>query len=94
MERTLFIPQIGKIEAKRSLFIPQIRKIEAERTLFIPQIGKISLFIPQIRKIEAELKKRYVHVCTNFKTLYLKKYAGFLNQIFRESFSIHILLPQ
>jgi hypothetical protein len=44
--------------AKRSLFIPQIRKIEAEQTLFIPQIGKIeakrSLFIPQIRKIEAE----------------------------------------
>jgi len=98
VERTLFIPQIGKIEAKRSLFIPQIRKIEAERTLFIPQIGKIetkqSLFIPQIRKIEAELKKRYVHVCTNFKTLYLKKYASFLNQIFRESFCIHILLAQ
>ena len=96
MERTLFIPQIGKIEAKRSLFIPQIRKIEAERTLFIPQIGKIetkrSLFIPQIRKIEVELKKQYVHVCTNFKTLYLKKYASFLNQIFSESFYIHVLL--
>jgi hypothetical protein len=57
-ERTLFIPQIGKSEAKLSLFIPLIQKIEAERTLFIPQIGKIeakrSLFIPQIRKIEAE----------------------------------------
>ncbi len=40
-ERTLFIPQIGKIEAKRSLFIPQIRNIEAERTRLIPEIGKI-----------------------------------------------------
>jgi hypothetical protein len=41
VERTLFIPQIGKIEAKRSLFIPQIRKIEAEQTRLIPEIGKI-----------------------------------------------------
>ncbi len=58
MERTLFIPEIGQIEAKRSLFIPQIRKNEVGRTLFIPQIGQIeakrSLFIPQIRKIEVE----------------------------------------
>ncbi len=73
MERTLFIPQTGKIQAKRSLFIPQIRKIEAERTLFISQIGKIetkrSLFIPQIRKIEAELKKMVrtcMHQLQNF----------------------------
>ena len=54
MERTPFIPQIRKIEAKQSLLIRQIRKTEAERTLFFPQIGKIevkqSLFIPQIRK--------------------------------------------
>jgi hypothetical protein len=28
-------------EAKRSLFIPQIRKIEAERTRLIPEILKI-----------------------------------------------------
>jgi hypothetical protein len=30
-ERTLFIPQIGKIEAKRSLYILQIWKIEVEQ---------------------------------------------------------------
>jgi hypothetical protein len=41
VERTLLIPQIGKIKAKRSLFIPQIRNIEAERTQLIPEIGKI-----------------------------------------------------
>jgi len=29
------------MEAKRSLFIPQIQKIEAERTRLIPEIGKI-----------------------------------------------------
>jgi hypothetical protein len=58
VERTLFFPQIRKVEAKRSLFIPQIRKIEAEQTLFIPQSQKFeakqSLFIPQIQKIKAE----------------------------------------
>jgi hypothetical protein len=41
VERTLFIPQIGKIEAKQSLNIPQIWKIEAERIRLIPEIGKI-----------------------------------------------------
>jgi hypothetical protein len=40
-KRSLFIPQIRKIEAERSLFFPQIQKIEAERTLLIPEIGKI-----------------------------------------------------
>jgi hypothetical protein len=37
-DRSLFIPQIRKIEAERTLFIPQIGKIEAKRSLFIPQI--------------------------------------------------------
>ncbi len=47
-ERTLFIPQIGQIEAKRSLFIPKIRKNEAEQTLFIPQIGnEAKLSVPR-----------------------------------------------
>ncbi len=41
MKQTLFIPQIGKIEAKRSLFIPLIQKIEAELTRLIPEIGKM-----------------------------------------------------
>jgi hypothetical protein len=37
----LFIPQIGKIEAKQSLFIQELKKIEAKRTRLIPEIGKI-----------------------------------------------------
>jgi hypothetical protein len=39
--RILFIPQIGKIEAKQSLFIQELKKIEAKRTRLIPEIGKI-----------------------------------------------------
>jgi hypothetical protein len=35
-KRTLFIPQIGKIEAKRSLF-QELKKIEAKRTRLIPE---------------------------------------------------------
>jgi hypothetical protein len=57
-ERTLFIPQIGKIEAEGSLFIPQIQKIEGEQTMFFPQIWKIeakwSLFTQELKKIEAK----------------------------------------
>ncbi len=37
------------------------------------------------------LKKLYVHVCINFKTLYLKNQKSFLNENFSESFYIHIL---
>ncbi len=36
----------------------------------------------------------YVHVCINFKTIYLKNEKTFLNQIFRESLYIHVLLAQ
>jgi hypothetical protein len=39
VEQTLFIPQIGKIEAKS--VIPELKKIEANRTGLIPEIGKI-----------------------------------------------------
>ena len=67
-----------KDRSEANLLILHLRKIEAKQILFIPQIRK----------------KRYVHVCINFKTLYLKKYASFLNEIFSESFCIHILLAQ
>ncbi len=67
-----------KDRSEANLLILHLRKIEAKQILFIPQIRK----------------KRYVHVCINFKTLYLKKYASFLNEIFSETFCIHILLAQ
>ncbi len=57
MKRTLFIPQIGKIEVKQSLFIPQIRKIEAERTRLIPEIGKIEA--EKTNWIEVRLRSSY-----------------------------------
>jgi hypothetical protein len=37
---------------KRSLFIPQIRKIEAERTRLIPEIGKIEAKITNWIKVK------------------------------------------
>jgi hypothetical protein len=39
--RTLFIPQVEKIKAKRNLFIQELKKIEAKQTRLIPEIGKI-----------------------------------------------------
>jgi hypothetical protein len=45
---------------KRSLFIPQILKIEAERTWLIPEIGKIEakkMNWIEVKRTEAEFLK-------------------------------------
>ncbi len=43
---------------------------------------------------DMEAKRTCIQLCINFKSLYLKKHTSFLNEIFSESFCIHILLAQ
>jgi hypothetical protein len=67
------------IKAKRSLFIPQIRKIEAEQTRLIPEIGKIQekkMNWIEVKRTEAVFLKLLWSPGINSKELILPAYPG------------------
>ncbi len=78
MGRILFVPQVGKIEAKRNLFIQELKKIEAKQTRLIPEIGKIKAKKTnwmEVKRTEAVFLKLLWSPGIDFKELIPPAYA-------------------
>jgi hypothetical protein len=64
VEQTLFIPQIGNIEAKRTRLIPEIGKIKAKKTNWM-----------EVKRTEAVFLKLFWSPGIDFKELIPLAYA-------------------